>query len=845
MAGKLTYVEVDIDRCTLTYGSSPCTASIPETGEIKCFNSIGTCQDRDNFDDGGVTLRFAVNTAYLPDSIECIPCVKSDEDIDFTPSIVSLGVDLGQRASIKVRMLDHPDSDTGPGGDPYLSERDYDPYKRGTFFGKFRIRHPFLRGRKLRLIRGELGQALENMETRHFIIDSFDGPLPDGSFTIIAKDVLKLADGDRAQAPRVSNGFLTANIANNAGSLTLSPAGIGDAEYPSSGLAAIGGKEIVAYTRSGNSVTLTGRGQHGTQAVAHDAQDRFQVVLHYDAVDPADIIADLEENYADVTGSYIPISAWLDETGIFFGRLFTAVIPEPTSVSKLLSEVIEQAALAHWWDDRTEYLQLQVLRAISTLSARYTEDNVLAGTIQAKEQPDKRVSEVIIYFGQNNPLRPVDDPDNYRSIETVKDDQSAADHGSPAIKKIYSRWMPPFGRTVATRTGQIILGRYKNPPRRINFDLFRDGVNAPALGQGARVESWFIQDATGASADIPVQITRINPQADRFKVEAEEMIFEVPDDLDDRVIIIDADTLNFNLRTAYENIYGVPQAGDEVEVILQAGVIVGSTSTSVAALDIGSFPTAAATGNRTNASAVITGLSIDANTLKVGMPVSGTGIQGKTRIASIDSSSQITLDKPATSGSGTSTALTIYTVIITVKVAGRIQGRGGNGGRGYGFTTAGGYQIFPGTDGLPGGAGLRTQYPIALEGDGEIWGGGGGGGGSGFAPGAAGGGGGGGQGRNGGAGGNGGSGPGDDGKPGKTGNAQAPGAGGDSGWSTNPTINRGGNGGGPGQGGEDGKGTESTGQGRWRGGGAGGRSIDGDSLVTETGTLDVQGSRIN
>lgn len=70
MAGKLTYVEIDIDRCALSYGVSPCAASIPETGAIKCFNSIGSCQDRENFDDGGVTLRFAVNTSYLPDDIE-------------------------------------------------------------------------------------------------------------------------------------------------------------------------------------------------------------------------------------------------------------------------------------------------------------------------------------------------------------------------------------------------------------------------------------------------------------------------------------------------------------------------------------------------------------------------------------------------------------------------------------------------------------------------------------------------------------------------------------------------------------------------------------------------------
>ncbi|ARQ01880.1 hypothetical protein [Pseudorhodoplanes sinuspersici] len=775
MAGKLTYVEIDIDRCALSYGVAPCVASIPETGDRKCFNSIGSCQDRANFDDEGVTIRFAINAGYLPADIECIPCIKSESDIEFTPCIVSLGVDLGQRASLKIRMLDHPDSDTGPAGDKYLSERPYNPFKQGTYFGKFRARHPYLRGRNLRLIRGEVGQALGDMETRHFIIDSFDGPLPDGTFSIIAKDVLKLADGDRAQAPRVSNGFLTAAISNSDLAFTLSPAGIGNAEYPSSGYGAIGGKEIVAFTRSGNSVTITGRAQFGTTAVAHDAQDRFQLVLRYDAVDPANIVKDLLQNYADVPSGYIPIADWLDETGNFFNRLFTAVIPEPTDVSKLLSEIIEQAALAVWWDDRQQKIRLQVLRSIATDASRFSEVNTLKDSIQSKEQPDKRVSEVITYFGQNNPLRPVDDADNFRSIETVKDDQSAADYGSPAIKKIFSRWMPPFGRTVATRNGQIILGRYKNPPRRLNFDVFRDGIALPALGQGARVVDWFIQDDTGAPADVPIQITRINPMSDRFKVEGEEMIFVVPDDIDDRTIIIDADTLNINLRTVYQNIYGTPESGEEVKCIVQSGVIVGSSSISTPAFEVGSWPSG---------------------------------------------------------------------VTINLRVDGRIQGRAGNGGRGAGFNFTGGFTIIPGTDGQAGGAALYSRYAINLSGAGQVWGGGGGGGGGGMTSGTAAGGGGGGQGRNGGAGGKGGDAPGNDGRDGAAGGSESAGAGGNDGNNASP--GKGGNGGAAGQAGQNGSGDAAPGaSGSWRVGGAAGRAIDGDSFITETGSLDVRGPRVN
>ena len=131
----------------------------------------------------------------------------------------------------------------------------------------------YLRGKSIRLIVGYEGQSLAEMETRHFVVESFDGPTPDGSFSIIGKDPLKLLDGDRAQAPMPNNGFLVGDITDTDTTLTLSPTGIGDAEYPASGYLNIGGAEIVQFTRSGETVTIVARGQLGTTAQAHQAQD--------------------------------------------------------------------------------------------------------------------------------------------------------------------------------------------------------------------------------------------------------------------------------------------------------------------------------------------------------------------------------------------------------------------------------------------------------------------------------------------------------------------------------------------------------------------------------------------
>lgn len=559
------------------------------TGVRKCFNSLGTCQDRLHFTNDPVTMRFAMPTDYLPRDVEIVAaCV---DGVSFTPAVVSLGKNLGQRASLSVSFFDFKHSDTGPGFDPYRLERPYDPWTLGTFWGKFRARQPFLRGRNLRVIRGLLGEDIADMDTRHYIIESFNGPDMQGRYSITAKDVLKLADGDRAQAPLVSQGFLTAELAADGTSATLNPSGIGNLEYPASGYVAIGGKEIVAFTRSSDTLTLT-RAQFETEAVVHDAGDRVQLCLQYSGEDPGDIIADLLENYAGVPAGYIPISQWNAETSAFLRRLYSSLIAEPTSVNSLISELIEQAALALWWDDSAQIIRLQVLRQISTEADDYGDENVLQGTLGITEQPDARISQIWTYFAQVNPLKAVTDADNFRSIAALVDLESETDYGSPAIVKVFSRWIPAGGRAVAERLNDIKIGRFRTAPRKFTFSLFRRGPENPALGGGYQLNAWPIQDPTGARDSVPIQITRLNPSSDAYGIEAEEMRFVTfdEDDLSNRLIIYDSALNNVNLRTTHDLLYPPPVDGDEVACIVEANVVIGSVSTALPAFNLGDWP---------------------------------------------------------------------------------------------------------------------------------------------------------------------------------------------------------------------------------------------------------------
>ena len=536
MTEALTYVEIDVPYCSLNFGVSPCTA----TG-TKCFNTLKTCKDRPNFTDVPETLRFVQPTDYLPQNIEAIPSLR---EVTITPSVISLGHDLGERAKVAAVFEDHPWPDTGPGGDKYLSDRAYNPFDHGSYFGKFRARQPFLRGRKLRVIRGKVGDAIGAMTTRHYRIDSIDGPSLSGKFTVKASDPLKFADGSRATAPMVSHGYLSLPLGPGSGQLTLSPIGIGDLEYPTTGYLNIGGEEVVRLTgRSGDVCTIV-RAAYDTTAVAHAAEDRVQLCLRFNDKGPNTIIEILLRDFAGVAPAELPLSDWVREVQAYAIHLnYSALITEPTSVRLLVSEVIEQAGLFIWWDDITERVNLRVLRPIPDAIC-ISEDSIIKGSLKIMERPTERISQVWIYYAQVNPLLPVGDKDNYRSISATVNLQAESDFGSPAIRVITSRWIPNVvsgggpGRAVAEELSQIYLSRFEDSPRRFRFSLIRDDNITLSLGKGYRLMSHIFQDASGASVSVPIQITSLKSLDTRQEVEAEEVLFDEMLDVVDGVVAL-------------------------------------------------------------------------------------------------------------------------------------------------------------------------------------------------------------------------------------------------------------------------------------------------------------------
>ena len=586
---RVAFIQIALKKCQLEYGVSPCTAAVGVTGEQPCFNSRATCQDIANISEADEIICFAKPSSNIPISI---PCIENIASISYEPPKLDLGKSIGIRSTLNVSFKDHRSPDTDASGDKYIIARDYDPYERGTYWGKFRARHPFVRGQSIWLIQGTSDQDINDMDKRRFVIEKVKGPDANGNFSISAKDILKLAQGDRAQAPVASRGYLQSALTAGATAVTLSPSGIGSL-YPSSGFAAIGGAEIVSFNRSGDSFTL-GRGQYNTEAIAHDAESRFQLCLHYSGQRPSEIFNDLLTNYTSIDASLIPLADWNNESDNQIGRVYSTLVAQPTPVVQLINELLEQTASTMWWDERAELLRWSVLKNPSSDAFVFNDDIIQGGTFSIDDQPEKRVSQVWFFYGQINPLINLDEQRNYRSSLVTVDLESEINYGQPAYKEIFSRWILGDARDTAQTISNLILQRYSTPPRKLGFKLLQNSLPLEVfLGASYQVENMFLQDFTGGNLRLPMQVSSIIPDDASITVQAEEITFNEITPPDPNVVnLYPTDgTIRYSVYDAVVAQTGeAPTADSVVNIYIESGFRIGGTTTGGAIWIAGTWP---------------------------------------------------------------------------------------------------------------------------------------------------------------------------------------------------------------------------------------------------------------
>lgn len=582
------YVEIDLDYCANTAGVAPCTAS--QTGDAKCFNTYATCNDTANFNLTTKTYRFcSPNGGKVPRGLDAIPCLRS---ISITPAEITAGKGLGLRAACAITMQDFPHSDMRI--DPYVSERTYIPINRGTYFGKLKARNPFYNGRIMRVYSGYLEQDglfnAANFEVRTYVIEQWDGIDTNGITKITAKDILKLASDDRAVAPKASIGKITLDMTTSTTSVNLTPTGIGS-DYGSSGYVRIG-SEVMAFTRSGDTLTLT-RAQKGTTASTHQQGDTVQLCYQVVGQKTQNIVYDLLVNYAFVDPSFIDKSAWDAEQVGYLPRLYNTLVTTPTGVSKLLTELTEQVGFFLFWDEVNSLIKFQTIRPNSlseTVHELNTTKHLLADSVKMRDIVDDRVNEVWVYYGIIDSTKNLTEDSNYSNLYIASnvDDQSQVQNRDVRIKKLQSRWISD--RSAAIELGSRYLERFAKAPIEADFALDAKDSNI-ALADFVQIDSPQHQDFSGSPLAILLQVVKRTEKqtGTTWAFTARQFAFGGATFVN-RPIYIDgsyADELfDLNLKAAHDRRYDPASltAGSIVEFIITSGIFISSSTTSTYAL---------------------------------------------------------------------------------------------------------------------------------------------------------------------------------------------------------------------------------------------------------------------
>lgn len=587
MSLTLTYAELDVPRCTLIYGVAPCSAQLGVTGTDKCFNSPATCQAHSDYQGTTKTLRWVENAEYVPFSkVEAIPSLLS---VETSPQKIEPGESLGKRERVKAGFKNHPHNDIGM--DPYVRDRDYNPWDRGTFWGRFNARYPNIAGYPFRIRRGDFDPAanisgfsiLQRLETSHYIADKLD--LSAQSAVINGLDVLTFIEGNKSLCPKPSNGILAADITDTQSTLTLLPVGIGS-EYPATGEASIG-KEYVTFNRTGDSIILTGRALYGSERKAHEAGVTFQLA----AVITGDIAQVLNAllQYTDTPATWYDLTAWQTEATEHASEILEARIAVPTAVSTLVNHLMTEMGLDIHSDNVRRRIFMRVLRPLSP-SFSITEDRAI--NLSPGLDSSTLYSAVYLQYGRINPLEKLDEDQNYLGhLLRVSDDPEVILQGnSPAIHKVQSIWLPSTQRQVASETAALILGRYSKVLRTMQAVVRVD--DSPQLGDVGEVTSRFFEDATGSTAPIPMQVVQITKGIEQNQLLLQEYTANYirPND-GTRRISIAQDAYNVNLRALHDATYG-PSIPPGTPIIFEAdpGIVYGSKQSAGYALTVGNWP---------------------------------------------------------------------------------------------------------------------------------------------------------------------------------------------------------------------------------------------------------------
>jgi len=302
---------------------------------------------------------------------------------------------------------------------------------------------------------------------------------------------------------------------------------------------------------------------------------------------------------------------WQSEIDTYLSGLLTGIIVKPYDVNKLLKELTESMPHYLWWNEKTQLIELTALKAPAANADVLDMDQNLI-KLSTTDKPEMRSSTILVNFGQFDPTKKLDEPNNYQQSYARVDTGSIAKYSSNDIKTINSRWISNTNKAAALQLAALIGRRFSNVPREVSFSLDAKD-SAVWVGQSREINHRDITDFSGLSKNTVFQILSAK-ESRTYDYQALEFLYgdaltedEGGGELGVDLVVLGSDDKNIDLRSIYNGLFTTPDSSTQVKFIIEAGVVIGSSSISTYALETGNWPSGAIVTLKINSGAYVVG----------------------------------------------------------------------------------------------------------------------------------------------------------------------------------------------------------------------------------------------
>lgn len=531
------------------------------------------CSSSDSFDvDEEIELFFPSN--QLTDGTIYLNGLNS---MSHSPAKLDPGRSLGKRAGYSITINDSKDNDVII--NPYADRRT----SNGTLFKKLLSRHPYWENRR---IVAYSGFSEADAVQREYIIDSAE--LNNGQLSLRAVDPLILTEEAKAKAPRASNGRLLASITNSSTQITLKEFVTGEYGNNTDAVTVMIDNELIDCTvndSAGGVLDIVTRGVAGSEQKDHQVNATVQYVIVWEDFNPVTQIEWLILNYTNTKSAYL--DDYTDVEARVQPNMGKVYIPKPTSVKKLLDEIISVWAssnLSVYWDERSQKIRIKSSEDFEQQPLTLTyEDDILADSTSVKRNAGDQWTRATIGFAPFDASKKADDENSSIVFTSVGlDVELTGKLESNERKEIFTRMLTNSDNdvTIAVAGASSIVNTNKRIPEEWRFDI--DYSKYGDLPNGKVEEGEIINvtsdeftndDGSPVSKNLQILSLKDNPSKGTYTLTGrlyQDIIAE--DDFD---FIIDEDKENYDLSTEY-----APASAGTYRIFIATGVTIGATSTS-------------------------------------------------------------------------------------------------------------------------------------------------------------------------------------------------------------------------------------------------------------------------